>query len=355
MPEQAVVLRPTFGPAHGGTTITTHLNLAARSLRVFAGNVPLNCSSSSSSSSSHGNATHCCCMPPQNKSVTAHHNAMPLSVRSIANHKHALHHAMFTYYAVEPTYRWVRPANGPARGGVAITISARNWPSAATAHGARCRFGHHHHLTTVPASPTAFLYSSRSAGRARRVAGETLLRCVVPAGAGANSTPHDVALLIAPNGVDFQPTNLTFRYDAAIGATTSTFMSLIATCGLCMGVAALIHATHKLRRELASSGWATSTPSHWSYMKYAAHTQRRREKLLRRMGMRDGGFNVGFGVGGDEAPSGGDGGAPARASAGAAPRVVVRAPAELLQPLGSISEELSQSEASSPICDRLEQ
>ena len=58
--EQAVVLRPTFGPAHGSTTITTHLNLAARSLRVFAGNVPLNCSSSSSSSSSHGNATHCC-------------------------------------------------------------------------------------------------------------------------------------------------------------------------------------------------------------------------------------------------------------------------------------------------------
>ena len=281
-----------------------------------------------------------------------------------------LHHAAFTYYATEPTYRWLTPLSGPADGGTPVTINAKNWPAPAASphsgHG-RCRFGHHHH---APTTALTFALMSRAAGRARRSAGETYLHCAAPPATNAHEAAASAAaatsagrpppvvvlpLLIAPNGVDFLPTNLTYRYEAPPSHEAAFLMSMGPALALCVGVAFVVHALRKLRDEIASSGWGGDTLAHWGAMRHASEEQRRQHramKSMRRGGSGGGGGGGGAGGRGALAPPGegedddedDDGGADVDRAAQqlrVAPvsRVVVRAPAELLQPLGCIAEE----------------
>ena len=227
----AVSVTPLLGTYRGGTLLTVH-HADFSSAKLFVADSVLNCTTAAIAA-----ASHCCCTPPASRQ---RNSSVPvILVRGgAASRTSATKVASFRYFD-EPSLLWLRPAHGPAAGGVAVTLAAHNWPlpppptvsvdfhkghstaaatfAAAANAGAKCRFGGPS-AKAVPATILPADVSNRMTHRARKPTGETWLRCMTPpgpvspaaptqhdgtpqpAGSSLLPPPREVPIFLSPNG-----------------------------------------------------------------------------------------------------------------------------------------------------------
>lgn len=280
---------PSSGPVHGGTSITVrhHKTFSAMNDSLLLGVTHLNCTTKGVGTTS----SRCCCTPPFNEYVHST-NRQPIEIvsRERTRPQQISTGVQFSYYT-DPTLLRIFPSRSGRAGGLPITIAAAGWPSSTGPHAQpRCRFG-----------PTKSVSATMLEPNRHRPAGETWLRCIVPA--LDDERDGDVSVSVAPNGVDFvhrgqghhhrdgRPTGA--DAGGGINGSSAVLAELMLQTGpatslwetvapptesmlphallavLCAAILfALMHAYAMLQRALDSSGWLVNTPSHCLAARY---------------------------------------------------------------------------------------
>ena len=284
-PAKTVELRPPVGPKRGGTAISVSVPPQATFPLVLATESShlLNCTASA-----HGgkhDEAQCCCTPPAGGSSTT-----SLKLKPHAGWPAHTRFEHFGYYE-SPTLVSLKPTSGKVNGGASLTIAAKAWPptvapapkesGGAASGGPKCRFGAGSNAPSVTATVLGADARSKTVARGRRPADETWIKCVAPPSTIAAEGSSEVAVFLAPNGVDFETAPaLRFRYEGGgsglvgIGATAAgggsgigwaggAAITLVALTVVAI-LARLLYSLYRLRQSLDSSGWAEGTPEHWS-------------------------------------------------------------------------------------------
>lgn len=262
-------VQPLSGPTRGGTSlqVTLHQPAVGAKWALHLGGVPLNCTTAGSS------ALRCCCTPAVDNSTRASELVLYRSAAATAATSLTSYFASssssdafefshspvpFRYYA-EPRLLKLSPLSGDARG-EAVTVFAQGWslPAAATAalvapaapvaaDAPVCRFG------SLPPVPATLLGGSAcgSAGCTARLA------CTSPDFGDADGITH---VTVAPNGLDFLPGGLPFRY------APQPWLVLLGAFLVLLSVLLLLRMWAGVRRELIVRGYLSDAPKHWPRM-----------------------------------------------------------------------------------------
>ena len=270
-------LRPSFGPAGGGTAITIlHHRDFSSAHDVLLGTARLNCSAAHSSEGvAH---SRCCCTPPSENVSSLSLAIVNRAGRTVARPTHS----HFAYYR-EPQLLWLAPFHASIAGGTPITLAVAGWPSTETNggrdHVGRCKLAlsersRERHQLLVPAVVVA-RHDSWHFHRPTNE-NETWLRCVTPdlrsrslGHGGTHAHIASLMLWISANGVDFGPEALPLeiRSASSLGGSSRPSSLLPLLVGVCFAacvLAGIAHSYVALKMAMSESGWVDSTPSHWS-------------------------------------------------------------------------------------------